>query len=238
MSARLAAFLVLAASTAFAASPETVSIPTDDGLSLSAVYAPPAPGKGVLVLLHGLDSSKEEWRPFSAVAVKDGWGTLAYDARGHGRSVRGTQRGFRTYGPGGPGTEWERMPADVGAVLRYLNGRGVATSSVAVIGASLGANVAARFAARGAPIRALVLLSPGLNYLQFRPDRDLAATKAPRLLVAHPSDRYAHVSALKLANATDGALLWTDVPPGHGVQMFDAEGAFARRLLDWIGRRP
>jgi len=228
-----AALLCLAATALQAAPADTLTlIPTPDGISLAADYHPATGGKGVIVMLHGLDSNRGEWNGFSYAAQTAGWGTLAYDARGHGQSVRGAARGHRSFGPAGPGTPWERMTDDLRAVLAFLEARGVSASSVAVVGASLGANVAARYASRGAALKAVVLMSPGLNYMEFRPDRDVQAIRPRTLIITSPEDRYAFASSYKLRTLAPQIELWSDVRPGHGVDMFDE--TLSKRLLVWL----
>jgi alpha-beta hydrolase superfamily lysophospholipase len=227
-------FLIFAAGAARAAGPEKprkVSILTKDGQTLAAVYRKPAPGRPVLVMLHGLSSTKEEWAPFSELLAKAGWGTLAYDARAHGASDP-SKKGIRALGNPGPGSAWERMVDDLGAALRFLEKQGISRSSVSVCGASLGANVAARYAALSSPLRAVVLLSPGLNYMEFNPEGDVIRIASPTLMVASVEDKYAFQSCLRLKNLAPAHELWTDVPPGHGVQMLTPP--FAERLLQWL----
>lgn len=208
-----------------------VTFLTRDGKTLVATFRKPAPGQPVAVLLHGLESSKEEWLPFTDALGKAGWGSFAYDARGHGASDR-DKKGIQALGSPGPGSEWERMVDDLGAALRYLEKQGVARSSAAVCGASLGANVAARYAASSSQLRAVVLLSPGLNYMELKPESDIIQIKTRTLIVASAEDKYAFASSLRLQNLAPADTLWTDVPPGHGVQMISPD--FATRLITWL----
>jgi len=208
-----------------------VTFLTRDGKTLAASYRKAAAGQPVVVLLHGLSSTKEEWLPLTDALGKAGWGSLAYDARGHGASDR-EKKGIAALGSPGPGSPWERMTDDLGAGLRFLESQGVARSSVAVIGASLGANVAARYAAISSPVKGLVLLSPGLNYMEFKPETDIIQIKSPTLIVASVDDKYAFQSSLRLQNLAPADTLWTDVPPGHGVQMITPD--LAARLMKWL----
>jgi alpha-beta hydrolase superfamily lysophospholipase len=204
---------------------------TRDGKTLVASYRKPAAGQPVVVLLHGLSSTKEEWVPFTDALGKAGWGSFAYDARGHGASDPDRQ-GVRSLGAPGPGSQWERMVDDLGAAMRYLEKQGIVRSSVAVCGASLGANVAARYAGLSSPVRSLVLLSPGLDYMEFKPETDIVQIKSPTLIVASADDKYAFSSSLRLQNLAPADTLWTDVPTGHGVQMLTSE--FSARLIKWL----
>jgi pimeloyl-ACP methyl ester carboxylesterase len=233
LAAALAAAPAKTAKPAVAAKARKVTFLPKDGLTLAAAYRKPAPGKPVVVLLHGLSSVKEEWIPFTDALAKEGWGSLAYDARGHGASDR-AKTGVRGLGNPGPGSNWERMVDDLGRAIRFLENQSVARSSVAIVGASLGANVSARYAAQSSPLRGLVLLSPGLNYMEFNPEGDIIRIQTPTLMVASVDDKYAFSSSLRLKNLAPAHELWTDVPPGHGVQMISPE--FADRLIQWLNR--
>ena len=66
---------------------EKVTFQTSDGVEIAGEFSKPASqGKWTLVLLHGLGSGKEEWKPFGQVCASKGLGVLIYDARGHGDS--------------------------------------------------------------------------------------------------------------------------------------------------------
>jgi pimeloyl-ACP methyl ester carboxylesterase len=235
----IAAAMGLLVSGSFAAAPAApqaararkVTFLTRDGKALAATFRKPAPGFPVVILLHGLQSDKQEWIPFTDALGKAGWGSLAYDARGHGASDHDRQ-GIRALGPTGEGSQWERMADDLGAAFRFLETQSLSRSSVAVCGASLGANVAAHYAALSSPFRALVLLSPGLNYMEFKPEGDIVRIQTRTLIVASVDDKYAFSSSLRLKNLAPADELWTDVPPGHGVQMITPD--FAQRLLKWL----
>lgn len=235
------AFLLFAGMTLLAAGhlqaaapvekPKKISFPTRDAQTLAALWRKPAPGKSVIVLLHGLQSTKEEWNDFSEALAKNGWGTLAYDARGHGANDK-DKKGLQALGAPGPGSNWERMVDDLGSALRFLESQGIVRSSVAVCGASLGANVAARYAALSSPLQSLVLMSPGNNYMEFKPEGDVVRIKTRTLIIASPEDKYAFQSSLRFKNLAPADELWTDVPPGHGVQMLTP--VFAERLAQWL----
>lgn len=210
---------------------QKVSFLTKDGYPLAATFRKPQPGMPVVIMLHGYKSAKEEWLPFTDALGKAGWGSLAYDARGHGASDR-DKVGTAALGLPGPGSAWEKMVDDLGAAFNFLEEHDIERSSVVVCGASLGANVAARYAALSSPFRALVLLSPGLDYMEFKPEGDVVRIPTPTLIVASPEDKYAFSSSLRLKNLAPADALWTDVPPGHGVQMITPE--FAARLIKWL----
>lgn len=101
--------------------------------------------KPSLVLLHGVQVSGLIWLR-TALALEDRFDVVMPDSRGHGDSARAD--GLISH---------ERLVADVQAILRALN-----LHNPAVIGHSMGADVAGRLAAVET-LRAAVLVDPALR---------------------------------------------------------------------------
>jgi acetyl esterase/lipase len=208
----LAASLTLCFSSARAAS-QAVSFTCPDGSVRNALFVAPKPNAPVFILLHGLASSKAEWTPFLDALEKKGWGALAYDMRA-------------------PGTPWPQLVNDVGAALRYLEKeQNVERRQIFLGGASLGANVVLKYHVLTSNGAAVMLLSPGLDYQGLTTDDLIKDVTAPVLLVASPADTYAYQSCGRLQQLRPSISFWSDVKPGHGVQMFDDK--LLRRLIDW-----
>lgn len=216
-----------------------------DDLILQGDYTAPASSSSlVLVCLHGLGSSRGEWEPLIRQAAKRGWGSLAYDLRGHGNS-RGTMVG-NTVNHEDPenGRDpefWKLFPSDLGDVLSSLEKKtGGGPNRVVVAGASLGANVAVTYAAQRPGLRAVVLLSPGLDYAGLQTEGPTMILETPALLVAAQPDRYAFMSGERLvALAPKNRVTWWPLPKGtahgaHGTQLFD--GKLENKILDWIAK--
>lgn len=75
-------------------------IHTHDGLELEAIASRPANPHGMLVMAHGITVDLNEGGMFARLAEtahEDGWSTLRFSFRGHGRSS-GTQRGVTIAG--------------------------------------------------------------------------------------------------------------------------------------------
>lgn len=229
---------LLALSIASACSAEIVTFKTRDGESLVGDFRAPAAGRKTIILMHGLAANRKEWAPLTAVLAKAGWGYLAFDLRGHGdsstrRAPDGDAVGYRYFGPAGPGSPWEKMVDDVGAAMRFLeNEKKIAPGSIAVGGASLGANAAIVYVELTRSVPAVLLLSPGLDYQGLKPEKGAARLSSPVLMVASAADRYAFGSCQRLKTLIPSATFWSDVKAGHGAQMFDE--ALLRRILAWL----
>ena len=151
-----------------------VDLRTDDGLDLTAWYAPasgPARGSTVLVL-PGNAGSRVDRVPLARALCADGFDVLLLDYRGYG---------------GNPGVPTEDgLAADARAAHYHLvEERGVEPARLVILGESLGAAVATRLA-RERPVGALVLRSPftaladvGAVHYPFLPVRLLLRDRFP-----------------------------------------------------------
>lgn len=234
----LIALLVTAPAASRAAEPVTIT--TSDGVILTGLFQAPArPDEPVAILLHGLGSTQGEWTAFAEQLAALGCGYLSYDARGHGGSSQttsGTTISYRSLGPPGPGSEWERMISDLNTAARYLERRrNIPSSGLVLVGASLGANVALNWAAAHQNIRAALLLSPGLNYAGIDAEKPVSRCAGLRIaFAAAPTDAYAWFSSRALygrIRQNPGAVFFEGTA-GHGVQMFD--GMFEKGLIAWL----
>jgi len=243
-------FLLLQA--AYAASPaskivrtplpgEAVVLPSPDGFPLAGVYEAASSIRPTMILLHMLGSDKESWLPFAQALRKEGFGYLAYDARGHGQSLRdaqGREVSFRSFRSTGTGNDWNLLVKDVDAAVEFLKSRGIAPSSVGFVGASLGANVALNAAVNHPETACAALLSPSLNY------RDVLTVGAmnrygagPVLIIASPQDRYAYKGSKVLFSIAEKRAgkertrFW-QVPSGHGLRML--KPTLNQKILDWM----
>jgi alpha-beta hydrolase superfamily lysophospholipase len=229
---KLAPLLLTAAVAAAAAAPapKRVAFATDDGWTISADYRAPRRGGFVVILAHGVGSSKSEWSRLSEALSARGIGTLAIDLRGHADSRRGPggERGYETFDASG---EWPKAKGDLLAAEKWLKGRGIPESRIAFGGASIGANLAADAAERVRCRTFVVLLSPGADYHGVMLD---VPAYAKVLIGASPGDAYADQTRQMLARLVPNVETFS-APSGHGVQMFD-DPATLKRVASWIER--
>ena len=211
---------------------QRVSIRTEDGVTLAATWYEPSsrPGPAV-ILVHMLNRSRKEWDAVAQRLASEGIGALAFDLRGHGESTAGPP-------PAAGQSEYASMVQDVRAVRRYLAQRSdVQQSRVGVIGASIGANLAALEASADGTIASLALLSPSVEYRGLRMTEAVRKIKRPMLFVAGDDDPYASRSARELQKEGSGVreiLILKQV--GHGTMMLSRDPSLTGALVDWFRR--
>ena len=207
--------------------PVLVSLVTEDGLTLAATYFPPmeqavrVPG---LVLLHEAFGVRQSWQPFALAAQQAGFAVLVPDFRGHGASL-----GEQVFDGA--------LDYDFEATLAWIQKRPeVDAQRVAVAGASLGASIALRGAARHPEIRAVAMLSPGT--LLWQVDARPAITdygQRPLLLAVAEEDAYPLASCRQLGEQALGSVRLLTYPgSAHGTALLRDEAELFEELLAWL----
>jgi dienelactone hydrolase len=221
----------------FAGATREVIFTTRDSVSIyGTLYTPETQGKSPgLVLLHMLRQKRKDWDDFARDAVKMGFVVLAIDLRGHGQSVRRVDRILdpRQFS----NAEFAKMVEDVRAAVEGLRTQeDVDDGQISLVGASLGANLALKYAAIDPAIRSVVLLSPGLNYRGITTEDAIKAYgNRPALLIAARDDDYSSDSVVKLAAIAKGSVkkqLYEKA--GHGNFMFRTERGLGKLILEWL----
>jgi len=198
-----------------------------DGVELMAAFYPPraGPAPGVL-LLHMAGGQKEDWDPFVTRLQEAGYAALAPDLRGHGDS--------------GGEVDWSASPDDVARAWATLVAQPeVDRERTGIVGANIGANLALVVAAVEPGVRAVVLLSPGLDYWGVRTEEAMVAYgERPLLIVASEDDDYAAQAAHALAGLAQGVPVLTLYPnAGHGSAMFGPQPGLTDLILGWLSVR-
>jgi fermentation-respiration switch protein FrsA (DUF1100 family) len=144
-----------------------IEIPTEDGEVLDAWWSsPPAPGRGIVLFLHGTPATLADtvWR--LPDLQKSGFGVMAIDYRGYGGSTGApSEQGFR---------------ADVRAAFDWLHAAAPG-SKIAVFGESLGTGPAVELA-RDRKVAGILLNSP---YASIRRLFELRALPLPYRWLMH-----------------------------------------------------
>lgn len=207
------------------APPVMLTFAASDGVTLAAsFYPPPQSGAGQaagVLLLHMLGRNRSDWDTFALELQKRGVAVLAMDLRGHGQSS-GT-------------ADWEKAPADVRVGWDVLLNRPeVDASKCALVGASIGANLALIVGANNANVTTVIALSPGQDYQGVRPAGVLSNFgNRPVLFIASQDDSYAYASVQQMAPLTAAGETYYFSDAGHGTAMFSNPG-LEPVLLDWL----
>ena len=133
----------------------TIEIASDDGVVLRATYFPGEPGSPGVVLAHGRGDGRDRMLGWARDLNARGAHVIAYDSRGHAAS------------DGAVVTFADREPRDVVRVLEALGElSGVPTSSIAVMGVSMGggAVLGALDTLDRRGVRRAVLFAPASDY--------------------------------------------------------------------------
>ena len=217
--------------------PDEILFSSDDGVRIAATLYPAnetsPPG---LLLVHMLGSDHTAWRAFAVKAQRQGFMCLAFDIRGHGKST--TQDGktisYRRFTT----EDWQAALNDIDAAKRALLEHGADPANLALVGASIGANLALNYAAQSRDFHALVLVSPGLDYKGVRTgDAITAYGKRPVLLIATEGDSYSASSCTTLKNAAAGLCELREYPgTAHGTDIFDVSRNATEHVFLWLSQ--
>jgi dienelactone hydrolase len=205
--------------------PVDVQIPGAEGLILAGTYVgvPGVPSPAVL-LLHMYGKDRTTWSDFALRLQGAGVASLAIDLRGFG-------------GTGG-GEDWKLAIEDVRAALAWQSAQpGVDKDKLAVVGASIGANLSMLVGAEDATIAAIGLLSPGFDYFRVKIDQEMMRQYGarPALLAAAESDGYSAETVRSLAQAAQGKVDLLLYPgSAHGTDLLQAHADFGDRLLKFL----
>ena len=152
-----------------------------------------------------------------------GYAVLAIDLRGHGQT--------------GGGRDWEMAIVDIGLVWQqFVADAAVDSGNTAVIGASIGSNLALVLGALQPELKTAVLLSPGLDYFGVTTDDAVVAYgDRPLLIVASEEDSYSANSSRTLLDlASDQAALQMYSGIGHGTNMLRNRDNVQNAILEWL----
>ena len=201
-------------------------IKASDGLNLvGTYYAPidiPPPWPGV-ILLHMLGRDRSSWDDYARQLTSAGYAVFALDMRGHGDT--------------GGAVDWGLAGNDIQQVWNNLSTKtDIDPDRMALVGASIGANMALVAGANEAGARTVVLLSPGLDYAGVTTEAAMVAYgDRPVLIVASQEDTYAANSSRNLEEAAIGeARLVMYQNAGHGTHMLVSEAGLGELIIEWL----
>ena len=181
-----------AAQTSTPAPARLVTIPMADGLEVDGDLYPGPEGEKApaALLLHQYRGSSYDWREFALPLQEKGYTVLAIDIRGQGLT--------------GGAINWGLAESDAVALMGWLRDQpNVDPDRVAIVGASIGANLALRVCSGDAACHAVIALSPGINYFGVRSSEAIEAMedKAVFLVASQGDTQSAMPTKLLTSNA-------------------------------------
>ncbi|MCI0711674.1 MAG: alpha/beta fold hydrolase [Chloroflexi bacterium] len=192
---------------------EVVQIEAEDGLMLVGDWYASDRQAPAVLLLHMLSSNHTAWEPLVPVLVNEyGFNVLNLDMRGHGDT--------------GGSRDWDLAEQDVQTVIDWMRQQdSVDTERIAIVGASIGSNLAIRGWANDDRVVTAVALSPGLDYRGVTTlDSVTENADRPLLLLASRADMVSATAVIELFGVTTGDTSVRLFEGGrHGTRLFDEE---------------
>jgi len=221
-----------------------VSYQMNDGFLLYAwLYdADPANEKpGLALLLPMMGHTHDSYENFISLLKTNGYAALAFDLRGHGKSVKAGSRTF-AYEDMTP-DEFALIPEDINSFFgnfKKENPRRFDYDNIVVIGASIGANTAGLLLDENWLTRA-VLLSPGKDYRSLEPGLVMAVSDVSGqsgkavYIAASKEDQYSASSSQWLFDQYPGPKIYKKYPGNnHGTDILDNVKDADRELIEWL----
>jgi|GEM_PF-1103152 len=193
----------------------------------------------LIILLHGLDRDHTVWSDLPASLVKAGYSVFAMDLRGHGKSTTTTHKNRVTWRFFEP-DQWQLLPKDVDQIIQHFqkdeDHPQIDGKTVGLIGEKLGANVAVFSGRDMLPVvKAMVLLSPGLNYKGLIPSQAIIDYTNPALLITTQDEQYSYQSTERLYNWLLGLkALQIYKKIGDGSDMISHQSAVGDNITEWL----
>ncbi len=212
-----------------AASADDVKLRSGDGKRIHAVHTPVEASTRGVVLVHMEGRSARDYRFLVERLNRSGFQTVAVDLRGHGANLdEGEEKPELTE------EDWWAARGEIAAAVDFLRKQGV--TEISLLGASVGANLAAHVAAADPEVRNLVLLSPGIQIEGVTvADAVKAYGQRPMLIAVSEEDRYSAKSALVLdSDALGDHHLEVYRSAGHGTVMLTKAPGLEPLVLSWL----
>jgi len=201
-----------------------VTIDSPDGVKLvGSLLDSGKPDSPPLLLLHQWQSDRHSYDEFAKRMQTTGFTVLSIDGRGFGESTRKSDGTSVTAGRSD--ADVKAMLGDVGAAIDFLKKqKNVDASKIGIVGASYGSSLAIIYAADHPDVKAVVLLSPGLNYFGNMPIGPAVEKYVENdlLLFAAEDDKESADAVRKLTSEKSDSRRGEKIYPsgGHGTALF------------------
>ena len=204
-----------------------IDLVTSDGVHIKCDFYDDLKTETGVILIPMLGRTKETWASFAPMLREKGYKTIAIDPRGHGRS----QLNWQSF----TSKNFNDITNDIRAAKDYLSAHG--SKKVAIIGASIGANLALKYAAMDSEVKTVVLLSPGIDFRGVKPVDAAKQMTRPFLIVASEEDAYSFESSEKLESysAAEDTKFEELKGAGHGTEML-SDKKLPKLILSWLAK--
>ena len=208
-----------------------VNFQTKDGVKIVGDFYDAKNKKSVL-MLHILPGSRADFDEFADFLFASSYNVLNIDERGHGESEAwpGETGSWQEFTQ----SDYDKTIYDVEAAAEWMQNK-IPETELAVIGGSIGANLALLYGAKAQP-GIIVALSPGLNYKGIKTEIASRNYRKSLLLVASKDDNYSFESCERLFDISAAAkkefIKYEDA--GHGTRMFNSEPELKQKILDFL----
>jgi pimeloyl-ACP methyl ester carboxylesterase len=223
---------------------QKVSFLTDDGVSIVGTYYTPVSSHqttNAIILLHMFGRDRNDWNAFASNLSNstNGYAVLSIDLRGHGESINQTGKtiSFQSFTP----PDFNKMVLDVKAAKHFLVAqKNISSNNIVIVGASIGANVGLNYAASDPSVKAVVLLSPGLNYKGIATSAAITGYKNPIYIATAGKDPIAGSDPQALCtmiNCGNHLKIYQD-SSNHGTDMFldkSLNPPLNKLVISWLG---
>jgi pimeloyl-ACP methyl ester carboxylesterase len=206
-----------------------VTLKASDGITIKGTYYNTSnENASGVILLHMLSRNRGDWREFARYLQASDYRVLAIDLRGHGES----DLNWRKFSPH---AEFNDMVLDVATAKEFLVQKGVKSTDIAIIGGSIGSNVAINYAAEDEDIRGVVLLSPGLDYRGVKTEEAMTAYgERPVFIIASEGDVYSADSSRILHSRAKGDSKLNIYPSdAHGTWIIQSQNS-SDMIIEWL----
>ncbi len=212
---------------------ERVVMQTDDGVDIIGDWYPVEGGKQAGILLHAMPEDRKSFVGLAHALNKQGLSALAIDLRGHGESVNSLKGklDYRKFSD----NDHQQSIFDVQSARKFLEGKGFAKDAQFLIGASVGANLAMKYAAENKAVKAVIALSPGINYrgieTETLPYEDVASKI---FLIAAQDDAYSAQTIQELQKKNESFTVKLYTSGGHGTDLLKNQSDLTTFILNFL----
>ncbi|NUM55307.1 MAG: alpha/beta fold hydrolase [Candidatus Hydrogenedentes bacterium] len=208
---------------------------TSDGYEIAAtMYPVNRPKPAGLILVPMLGTTRDRWTSFANAAQAQGFMSISIDPRGHGGSAMrdGAKTSYKSFDT----EDWLGVTNDIAAAKRALIDAGADPENIAIVGASIGANLALRYATADPEIQAVAMVSPGKDYHGVTvEDAIVKMSNRPVLLMDAIGDSYSSETCNALKALAKGHCELHEYPgAAHGTDLLDTNENAPGQILLWL----